>query len=177
MTFKRRNILPFSRDDRRAKRFDMGLPPKQRPPRRRLPIFGSLISILFLVGVAPPIIDALKGLIWPANGCRIWQIVDGDTVKVHCPATGRDRARLISYDSPELFSPSCTSEWMQAIAATYYLRWQFWKAREISVVASGQDRYDRRLVNVFFDRQDVATRMIAAGLARPYEGGLRGSWC
>ncbi|WP_290897841.1 thermonuclease family protein [Hoeflea sp.] len=39
------------------------------------------------------------------------------------------------------------------------------------------DRYGRTLACVYADGRDVAKALIAAGLARPYDGGRREGWC
>ena len=61
--------------------------------------------------------------------------------------------------------------------ATYYLRWQLWTAREVVATPRDRDRYDRVLTLMGFDGDLASTRMIRSGLARPYDGGQRRSWC
>ena len=48
---------------------------------------------------------------------------------------------------------------------------------KIMVAFRGTDRYGRRLARLTLDGTDVADPLIAAGLARPYEGGRRDGWC
>lgn len=42
---------------------------------------------------------------------------------------------------------------------------------------SQSDRYGRLLAALALDGQDVADTLIAARLARPYDGGTRQGWC
>jgi hypothetical protein len=184
MTRRRRNVVPFSRDYRRPPRWSMGLPPRRprRPPAdpRRYLRLAILIGVAALV-VLPSVADALGGILKRlaprAEGCQIVQVIDGDTVTLWCAGRGATRARLIGYDTPELFGPSCVSELWRAWTAKWQLRRQLWLAGEVKVIRSGEDRYGRALATVFVDGQNVARRMIAAGNARPYGGGERQGWC
>jgi endonuclease YncB( thermonuclease family) len=46
------------------------------------------------------------------------------------------------------------------------------------VLESGKlDRYGRTLASVTVNGRDVGEILIGEGLARPYQGGRRGSWC
>lgn len=171
-----RDIIPFSGDYRRPPKWGMGLPPER--PRRRRPfwpkwVFFAVIAVIVLPGLA----DIANGFVKPGNGCRVVQVIDGDTVGLYCPERGTQRARLTGYDTPEIFSPKCPSEWLRGMAAFYYLRWQIWTAWKIAPVITGRDRYDRLLVKLWLDGENIAARMIAAEYARAYAGGQRAGWC
>ena len=43
----------------------------------------------------------------PGDGCRVTYVVDGDTVHLACPETGEVKARLLGFDTPEVYSPGC----------------------------------------------------------------------
>jgi len=129
-----------------------------------LPLAGD-----FTLGLARPMAA-------PAGDCRVVRVIDGDTADLLC-GTRIERARLLGYDSPELFSPSCPAELAAAVAAKWALRRLIWQAEALSVVFEGRDRYDRRLARLRLDGRDVATLMIAAGNGRAYEGGQRQGWC
>jgi len=185
MASRHHNIVPFSRCCRKPRKFDMGLPPnrggKHRDHRPR-PSLGTVIGRILLLAsvaavVAPPLVDAADGFIKPHNGCRILTVVDGDTVKMLCPADGLRSARLLGFDTPEIFTPKCPSELMRGIAATYYLCWQLWTAGQISTVRKGEDHYGRALTTLLRDGENVARRMVNATYARPYDGGQRHGWC
>jgi endonuclease YncB( thermonuclease family) len=66
------------------------------------------------------------------DGCRIYAIADGDTVRMHCPGSGFRMTRLTGFDTPE-FRAECGRELIMAYLARHALRWELWRAGEISV--------------------------------------------
>lgn len=112
-----------------------------------------------------------------AAGCRLVNVTDGDTVKLYCSTRGLISARLTGFDTPELFSAQCTSEFIAAMRAKWMLRWMLMTAGDVKFVRQGTDHYGRALVFVSVDAVPVARAMIAKGLARPYDGGARLGWC
>jgi micrococcal nuclease len=120
---------------------------------------------------------AARGIISGDAQCSIGRVVDGDTLKVWCPRRGLFSARLRGLDTPEVFSPGCISEFVLGVRATWALRQRLWAAEDVQMVFGGVDRYDRRLMWLYLDGTNVASPMIADGLARAYAGGPRGSWC
>jgi micrococcal nuclease len=185
MARRQGNIIRFWRGPRRHPKWHMGMPPGGRRPRRRISdpiVYLKLIMLGAAAGlmVLPFLADALGGALRPAAGaemCRVVQVIDGDTVSLWCPARGVERARITGYDTPELFSPSCPSELLRAWKAKWQLRWLILTAGEVRSVRTGTDRYGRALVSLFVDGRNVSQEMIAAGNARPYDGGRRQSWC
>lgn len=106
----------------------------------------------------------------------ICRVIDGDTVRVYRPGTGMVTVRLLGFDAPEVFSPRSFSEFVLGIRATWTLRREVRRASQVRLVFGGTDRYGRHLTRLYLDDADVAHRMIGAGLARPYGGGMRASW-
>jgi endonuclease YncB( thermonuclease family) len=107
--------------------------------------------------------------------------IDGDTfeARVHL-WPGLDlttRVRLRGIDAPEL-KAACPQELQMAEAASDALRGLLGEG-EVTIFNIGPDKYSGRVV------ADVATRkttnvsawLLAAGHARSYSGGHRGSWC
>ncbi|MBD3763340.1 MAG: hypothetical protein IE927_01010 [Rhodobacterales bacterium] len=102
MTRPPSNVTHFARDRRRPPKWSMGLPPRKPPPRRRwadprryLPaVAGAALAALVALPFAA---DALAAIARPADpqGCRVVFVTDGDTVTIHCPRTGTERARLL----------------------------------------------------------------------------------
>lgn len=181
----KRKVVPFSRDYRRVRRFDMGLPAPTRrrkrsaaDPRRYLK--GVMVCGVVGLLVLPAGVDGALTVARPAEmneqTCRIIRVLDGDTVTTICGGTF-DRARLIGFDTPELFSPHCAAEATAALRAKWALRGALWQADEIKLVIEGRDRFDRALVRVFLDGQPLAAKMVADGHARAYAGGQRAGWC
>ena len=179
-------VVPFSRDYRRAPKFDMGLPPR-RPNRaaRRGASPVRYLKAVVVLGTAglfflPSLFDAVMGLSKSTASsdaaCRVMQVVDGDTVTLTC-SDGPERVRLTGFDAPELFSPQCATEAAAAIKAKWALRLMLFQADQLRFVREGRDRYDRVLMRGFVDGETIASRMISAGHARLYDGGLRQGWC
>jgi endonuclease YncB( thermonuclease family) len=109
--------------------------------------------------------------------CRLLRVIDGDTVDLDCPGEGFVRTRLLGFDTPETSSPGCASELTLGTAATRALDRRIAASAEMRVDFRGADHYGRRLARLSLDGTDVARPMIADGLARPYQGGRRPSWC
>lgn len=109
--------------------------------------------------------------------CVVARVVDGDTVDLDCLGEGRFRARLTGYDTPETHNPRCAAEAVHGRAATLRLRTMVANARQIQATLGRWDRYERRLVQLSVDGRDVGQRLIAEGLALPYDGGRRPDWC
>ena len=103
--------------------------------------------------------------------------VDADTVDCRAPgAKAVERVRLVNVDAPELFSPKCDAERSQARRATEFTR--AWLARgpvEI-VVATERKSWGRTIAYIRRGSDDLGEALIAAGLARRWEGRRR-SWC
>ncbi|MCA0921064.1 thermonuclease family protein [Pseudooceanicola nanhaiensis] len=170
---RHRNVIPF----RRRTRFGVSrlwLPPVLRRTLWRLTGIAGLV--LLVMQVLP---DAAVAVVQraPAGACRVVSVVDGDTVRTWCPGRGLESARLRGFDTPEVFSPQCTSEWVRGTQATVHLRFLLLRAGTVTIVKEGTDRYGRALVKLWVDGTSVATHMIEAGLARPYSGGRRAGWC
>ena len=179
---RKRNVIRFWRGARRHSKWDLGAPPNPRgkssyrPAARRGGWGKVFIAAIALVLLGPPTLDAAS-LAWRENdGCKIWMVVDGDTVRMYCPVSGFQTGRILAYDTPE-FKARCLSELGKAVAATFYLRWMIWTAAEVSARTEGTDRYGRKLTLLLVDGMGVARPMVQAGLARWYEGGHRRGWC
>ncbi len=99
--------------------------------------------------------------------------VDGDTL-----GHGDDRYRLIGFDTPETFRAQCDAEKALGLRA---------KARLVELIRStghveleiepDLDRYGRFLAVARVNGHEVGPVLILEGLARPYRGGKRPSWC
>ena len=146
-----------------------------RSPLDRL--LRVLMGASFALGIGLPALSFANGTLKPHEGCAVILVVDGDTVKMLCPAEGIVTARLLGLDTPEIFSPGCLGELGKGLMATARLNAALFSAAHIAETGATTDRYGRRLVTLRLDGADVAPAMIAAGLARPYAGGKREGWC
>lgn len=138
----------------------------------RIAFFGLLGALL-----AVRLGDLAIGYATPTTGCRVTGVVDGDTVRLSCRDSDDTRGRLLGFDTPEMYSPKCASEYRQGVAATWRLRKELWSASKVETRGGGHDRYGRRLVTLYLDGENVADIMVGAGLARRYTGGTRLGWC
>jgi endonuclease YncB( thermonuclease family) len=87
------------------------------------------------------------------------------------------KARLLGFDTPEVYSPQCREELAAGQQATAVLQ-QILRSGPITAARfQGHDRYGRELVQLEVGGQDVARRMIASGYAVPYSGGRHPDWC
>lgn len=111
----------------------------------------------------------------PDTTCRVGFVYDGDTVEMICAGQSL-RARLQGFDTPETKDPKCPSEAAWGSRATARMR-HLVKQPGITLYRHGHDKYGRDLVVMHLNNRDAAEIMIGEGLAVPYEGGQRRSWC
>jgi micrococcal nuclease len=148
------------------------------------PMRITLVLVLALLAACAAPRDPgapVPGQLWQdgqPTACAIVKVTDGDTVRVRCASGYETPLRLMGYDTPETFRPGCWQEEVLGKRATAWLRTRLRAARRIEVIEiAGSDRYDRVLVRLAVDGQDVGAGLIAAGLAAPYDGGRRIDWC
>ena len=127
--------------------------------------------------LAPVADDWRSGMQAMTRDCRVARVVDGDTVDLGCVGRGKLRARIVGYDAPELFSPTCAGELRAAERARDALATAVRQATAVEVGFRGHDRYGRRLVDMRLGGRRVAAAMVASGNGRRYLGHLRQSWC
>jgi endonuclease YncB( thermonuclease family) len=117
---------------------------------------------------------------------RVLRVLDGDTLKVSARIwIGQDvqtRVRLADIDAPELRG-ACPYERDLALRARAYLAARLESSDGRPVRVSLYDislgKYGGRvLARVLTEKgENLGNSLLAAGLARPYGGGRRGSWC
>ena len=140
-------------------------------------VMGSAVAGLVLIPTVADLVNAAMKPVSSVQGdCRIFRVVDGDTVSMVCPEDGMMSARLLGFDTPEKYAPKCFAEFVAAEKASWALRTLIQKATRLKMEQEGTDQYGRALVRLELDGVDVAREMIRAGHGRTYGGGLRGSW-
>ena len=103
---------------------------------------------------------------------QVW-VVDGDTVRI-----ADDTYRLLGLDTPETYRSQCAEELALGEQATRRLRKLLDDSETIFMAVEDRpDKYGRILAKLIIDDVDVASVLIGEGLARPYQGGQRQSWC
>ena len=146
---------------------------------RRDAIFGgALFCVVFALGL------------WAASPARLNQpaesqasvavasvslrVIDGDTVE---NLNSGARIRIANIDTPEIHEPGCRAEAALGYRARSMTRQILSAARTLEVRSLGrQDRYGRDLALIRADGHDLGESLIAAGLARPWQGRRR-PWC
>jgi endonuclease YncB( thermonuclease family) len=112
---------------------------------------------------------------------RVLRVHDGDTLVVRARIwVGQEleiKVRLAGIDAPELRG-RCPAERVLARRARDFLRNRI-GAGPVRLNLIQYGKYAGRVLARVEtdDGEDLAAMLIAAGLARPYDGGKRGSWC
>lgn len=119
---------------------------------------------------------------WPVR-----EVIDGDTISVEIPGLPRElqpvKIRVLGIDTPERGGRAkCAREREMATKATALTRFLVGDAqkhkRPIGFSKIGWDKYGGRVdAEVTIDGRSLSRTLIAAGLARPYDGGKRSGWC
>jgi endonuclease YncB( thermonuclease family) len=118
------------------------------------------------------------GVSYPAD---VLQIVDGDTfvarVSIWPGLETTTKVRLRGVDAPEMRA-RCAQEEARAIAARDRLA-ALLAQGDVAVAKVGLDKYGGRVLAAASTRltPDVGAALLSAGVARPYQGGRRESWC
>ena len=100
-------------------------------------------------------------------------VVDSDTI-----AHGDDRYRLVGFDTPETYRPQCAAEKALGLETKKRLAELIQTAGHIYLeIENDVDRHGRFLAAGRVGGNDVGKSLISEGLARPYSGGKRQSWC
>ncbi|MGL4440750.1 MAG: thermonuclease family protein [Bosea sp. (in: a-proteobacteria)] len=116
-----------------------------------------------------------------AYQAQVLNVVDGDTVEARVHVwMGQEvvtRIRLKDIDAPEV-TGACGPERERAIAARDRLA-ELVHGAGIVLADVRPDKYFGRVVArvVMSDGQDAGAILLSEGLARPYRGGRRQSWC
>jgi micrococcal nuclease len=106
---------------------------------------------------------------------------DGDTCYVTVPALPKElqsmSIRILGIDTPEIRG-ECESEKQLAKKARELANSLFKSAKVIEFKDIDWDKYGGRiLANVYLDGELYSDKLIAAGLAKPYFGEAKESWC
>ena len=136
----------------------------------RLPVFALALALL------PAL--ALADVPGPINA-QVVRVYDGDTLTVDAQPwpgiTIRVSVRVDGIDTPEIRG-RCQAEKDLAIRARDFVRATVGEAVQLTNVRLG--KYAGRVIAVVWvGGQSLAEMIIAEGLGRPYDGGVREGWC
>ena len=106
---------------------------------------------------------------------------DGDTCYVIAPTLPEPlqkmRVSILGIDTPEMRA-ECEEEEKLALKGREFANRMFRAAEKIEFANLKWDKYGGRvLVDVYLDGKLYKDEIINAGLARPYDGGTKESWC
>ena len=106
---------------------------------------------------------------------------DGDTCYVIAPTLPEPlqkmSVRILGIDTPEMRA-ECAEEKKLALKGREFANRMFRAAEKIEFANLKWDKYGGRvLVDVYLDGKLYKDEIINAGLARPYDGGTKESWC
>ena len=145
---------------------------------RSIPI---LFVTLLLAMTATPTIGVESG------GIRFkWQVIgvkDGDTLAVILPGLptmlNPVGVRLRGVDTPESGGRAkCAGERALAARATRFTHQAVDSAASVEFADPSWDKYGGRIdADVWINDKRLADELVAAGLARRYDGGKRAGWC
>lgn len=134
----------------------------------------SLLSAT-LVGVSFPAL---------ADTYKVTRVIDGDTVEIAVgflpePLPPKLSVRILGVDTPEKAPRAkCEAEAEKAKQASAFTKAAVTNAREVEVQLEEWDKYGGRVLgHIILDGQSLSDMLIHVGLARPYQGEAKSSWC
>lgn len=119
-----------------------------------------------------------------ASEWKVIKVIDGDTIKFEAPWVPKPikpeiSIRVLGIDTPEKKPHSkCEQENALAQRATSFTKQMVTKSKSIQVNPIDWDKYGGRIDgDIIIDGKSLANELIANGLARPYHGEAKSSWC
>jgi micrococcal nuclease len=142
-------------------------------------VFKTLITAFFAVNIFTVTVmadDFLQMREYRGNLCY-----DGDTCYVTAPTLPEPlqkmSVRILGIDTPEIRA-ECGEEKKLALKARELANKLFRNANKIEFANLKWDKYGGRvLVDVYLDGKSYKDEIINSGLAKPYDGGTKESWC
>lgn len=112
---------------------------------------------------------------------EVTSIYDGDTFRVNIAGYPdivghRVSVRVFGIDTPEI-KGKCQAEKDAAQKAKQFTVEKLRSGKKIELRNLRRDKYFRLLAEVYVDNNSLAEMLIKAGLAIPYDGGTKKSWC
>lgn len=112
---------------------------------------------------------------------RVHNVYDGDTITVDIygyPSVVGSKigVRVAGIDTPEIHG-KCVAEKKLAVKAKSYVATVVGKGKSVVLKNVQRDKYFRLLADVYVDGISISELMISNGMARPYDGGTKSSWC
>ena len=112
------------------------------------------------------------------------KVLDGDTVKFEAPWVPKPlkqeiSVRVLGIDTPEKKPRNkCDQEDELAQKASKFTKDKIANAKSIQVKVEDWDKYGGRILgHIIIDNKSISDELIENGLARPYHGEAKSSWC
>jgi endonuclease YncB( thermonuclease family) len=119
-----------------------------------------------------------------AEQYKINRVIDGDTVEIAVdflpdPLPPKLSIRVLGIDTPEKAPRAqCEAEAKKAAEASAFTKSAVAMAQSVEIQIEKWDKYGGRVLgNVLLDGHSLSDMLIGAGLARPYKGEAKTSWC
>lgn len=119
-----------------------------------------------------------------AEQYKIQRVIDGDTVEIAVgflpdPLPPKLSIRVLGIDTPEKAPRAqCEAEAKKAAEASAFTKGKVATAQSVEIQIKSWDKYGGRVLgHVLLDGHSLSDMLIEAGLARPYKGEAKTSWC
>jgi micrococcal nuclease len=146
----------------------------------------SLIALSFLLLSFPSYAWAETGTQGSSQApqeCKVIRVVDGDTLEVPLSCLPKDMklfVRVLGVDTPEKAGRAkCPAEAQLAEKASAHTKKLVSDANSVAIVSDPKwDKFGGRMnAYVNLNGTDLTKSLIDNGLARPYQGEAKQSWC
>ena len=115
---------------------------------------------------------------------KVTRVIDGDTVEFEAkflpPELGdKLKIRVLGVDTPEKAPRAkCEKEAAAGLAATEFSKKAIANGKKVTIEIKEWDKFGGRVLgDVIIDGQKLSEMLISKGLARPYFGEAKKSWC
>lgn len=144
----------------------------------RLALYASLLATVLVLAASPAAAEKLYG---NAEVLAVTSIYDADTFRANIagwPAIVGEHVpiRVAGIDAPELRG-KCKEEVTLARQAKQRTVALLRSARHVELRNMQRGKYFRIVADVYVDGQSLGRLLVEDGLARPYDGGTRTTWC
>lgn len=128
---------------------------------------------------------ALAAILSGPIPCDVVRVLDGDTVEVRCRAwLGTDVTTIVrvrGIDTPEKHG-KCPEESALALKASAFTKEALPQGARVQISEIDNDKFGGRVDAVVVygasgQGMKLSDQLVKAGLARPYNGGTKSSWC
>ena len=134
-------------------------------------------KFLFLLLLVPSVA-------YSAYDYKLTRVLDGDTVEFIMPGLPVElgdklKLRVLGVDTPEKGGrAACAAEAKAGDAATAFAKKVLAEALVVQFEIKEWDKFGGRVLgDVIYDGKRLSEELIKAGLARPYSGDKKKSWC